>query len=220
MNNIEKNTPNEEMEDAQRIYEEENMEGYVDYNGDVDWYKIKFAEDGNANFYLQANDPSVDVDLAVYDGNKKRLANSTEDGGKELITLAVKSGVYYYIRVTHYLPATPDDRRYLLRCKNYPSESSGDGDDSLDSATAIDFGERYVGALDRNDDDDFYYIESIPDAYDGFTVIADTDFSGYDGSYKCGLRVYNEEGQAVGSKSADYGETTYLKIPVVTTGGY
>lgn len=114
-----------------------------------------------------------------------------------------------------------DDRRYLLRCKNYPTTTSGgDNNDSFDTATSIDFGEKIVGTLDKVDDDDFYYIDNLPRDYDAFTVIVDCDFSEFDGTYKCGFVIYDNLKNQVGVKRADYGEVAYLKVPIIEDGYY
>jgi murein DD-endopeptidase MepM/ murein hydrolase activator NlpD len=106
----------------------EHYECYVNKVGDEDYYKVKFDQDGKVNFYIRPEDSKLDISLYVYDENKVLISskNDTGQGGHELILqIPVKLNKYYYIKVVHINGTVSDvNKKYILRCKNYPNEKS------------------------------------------------------------------------------------------------
>lgn len=114
------------------INEDQDIRRTVEKAGDADWFKVKFAKAGNANFYLEPQQSNLQLDLRIYDANNNLLKTSTNAAGvHELITMAVKASTYYYVRVNH-SGTYSSSHSYLLRCKNYPA-----------SGTEVDFDDAY-----------------------------------------------------------------------------
>lgn len=129
---------NDTFSAAVQISDNQTINRTVEKAGDVDWFKIKFDKVGNANFYMQPGQSDLQLDLRVYDANNYLLASSTNVAGKqELITLAVKANVFYYVRVNH-SGTYKSTHSYTLRCKNYPTSGT---QVSFDSAYYINQGD-------------------------------------------------------------------------------
>ncbi len=87
------------------------------------WYYVTFAEAGKANFFLQPQSSSLDVDLRVYKSDQTtRLASSTNNVGEDdmISGIAVAAGERYYIKVSY----VKGSGSYMLRCKNYPATNN------------------------------------------------------------------------------------------------
>ena len=101
-----------------RIYDDISVTGSIK-SGEETWYYVVFDEDGKANFALQPQKASLDVDLDVYASNKTtRLGRSRKGEGQDDIVsdIEVIAGERYYIKVTQY----SGSGKYIIRCKNYP----------------------------------------------------------------------------------------------------
>ena len=145
--------------EALQITDDQTVQRTVEKAGDVDWFKIKFDQAGNANFFMQPGQSTLQLDLRVYDASNNLLATSTNAAGtQELITLAVKAGVFYYVRVNH-SGTYSSTNSYTLRCKNYPS-----------TGTTVAF-------------DSAYYINQGDSNYSGITFKNGTTV----GPYGCGV---------------------------------
>lgn len=103
---------------ARTIDNDENIYETIN-KGEEHWYKVKFNEEGKANFFLQPQDNDLDVDLYLhsYERASKYLDKSTNGKGKDdlISEFDVEADKYYYIRVKGY----NGSGKYLLRCKNY-----------------------------------------------------------------------------------------------------
>lgn len=120
---IEKRTANNNSWQAQRIQDNDDVEGRVDSILDIDWYKIQFDYDGRANFYLKPLSSRLNVDLYVYSSNMTTLLDLSKRsaGQYELIELNnIEKDRDYYIKVIHKGSSVPSNNKYHLRCKVYP----------------------------------------------------------------------------------------------------
>ena len=120
---IEKRTANNNSWQAQRIQDNDDVEGRVDSILDIDWYKIQFDYDGRANFYLNPLSSRLNVDLYVYSRNMTTLLDLSKRsaGQYELIELNnIEKDRDYYIKVVHRGSSVPSNNKYHLRCKVYP----------------------------------------------------------------------------------------------------
>lgn len=207
----ETNGPNDYFEDAQRIFEDDNIEGFVDEAGDTDWYKIRFYENGEANFYLEPQDRDLDVDLIIYDEYKHGLAFSSNlEGVHELITLNVRADEYYYIRVRHY-GNYRSGMSYLLRCKNYPNGSSGgDNDDDFTTAESMELGVCIEGTIDKDNDQDYYKLQLPYLGYDG--VLLELSYPN-GGDFHCDIYLYDRFEDEVGFIGGANEQTSFAKFP-------
>ena len=86
----------------------------------VDYWKIRFVEDGVANFWLGSIPSDCDYDLTLYDSNGTTvLAHSLHSGNtQELISrYPVVKDKYYYIRINSHYGTSPNN--YHMRAKFY-----------------------------------------------------------------------------------------------------
>lgn len=91
------------------------------------WYKIKFAQSGKANFWINSAGLGSDLDLHVYNGHgadNTELGKSTYSPGNGAPDDAVKgldvvAGVYYYVFVKDYGAGVCN---FQIKAKNYPSK--------------------------------------------------------------------------------------------------
>jgi len=91
--------------------------------GEEQWFYVNFSSEGKANFYVNPNSTTLDVDLYVYSSNKTTLLGKATSGGvgehDVIMEIPVESNKRYYIKVKAY----GGSGTYLLRCKNYIQES-------------------------------------------------------------------------------------------------
>ena len=107
---IDESEPNDSKATANTIKVGTTVYGYVENNGDDDWYKFKAPISGTAKVYLHldyATDGSPwngygDTLLDVYDSNTNYLVGARDyydtDGG-DSVTFGVKAGKTYYMMV-------------------------------------------------------------------------------------------------------------------------
>lgn len=108
---------------AKLIQDDQNIYGRVFFKDDIDTYKVKWNESGVANFYLEPQFDSLNLDLFILDQEQNLIESSLQSTGlHELIKLEVSANRFYYIQVKHAGDIGPntDRNRYLLRCKIYP----------------------------------------------------------------------------------------------------
>lgn len=104
---------------ADTTYDDYNNYGSLT-NGDVDWWKITFDEEGFANFYLSDIPTGCDYKLYVYPGSiySDSVAFSNKSGNAdEWVKCHVIPDVVYYIRVSR--ASGYSSAQYKLRMKNY-----------------------------------------------------------------------------------------------------
>lgn len=90
--------------------------------GEEQWFYVNFSSEGKANFYVNPNSTTLDVDLYVYSSNKTTLLGKATSGGvgehDVIMEIPVESNKRYYIKVKAY----SGSGTYLLRCKNYEDD--------------------------------------------------------------------------------------------------
>lgn len=137
---VEKSSRNESEEYSQLINDDDDVDGTVNERSDVDWYKIRFKDNGKANFWVRPRHEDLDVDIAVYKAIDGDLDNGLEkaadqykstrgDGKDDLVTdIPVGKGEYYYVKIKHYgsIPSGHLGNKYWLRCKLVANNFSSD----------------------------------------------------------------------------------------------
>ncbi|SCY37197.1 M23 family metallopeptidase [Alkaliphilus peptidifermentans] len=118
--------PNDTFASANRIYDDENVYGYISSRSDVDYFKIKFTQAGKANFWLGSIPSGCDYDLEVYDSSQNLLKGSYKGGNSdELISqITIEPNKDYYIKVYSYTGYDAADS-YHLRAKLYADDDYG-----------------------------------------------------------------------------------------------
>lgn len=117
---------NNTMATADRTYDDYDSYGVLSSESDVDWWKVEFDQDGQANFWLGDIPTGCDYDIFLYDEDCLGteidwLAESYNSGQTaELIQWNVEAGVDYYVKIVSYEGASPTSE-YLFRAKNTPS---------------------------------------------------------------------------------------------------
>jgi len=87
-----------------RLKDGESMFGIINKMEVEDCFVVEIKNTGTANFYLDPKDENLNVDLYIYryENENSLLGKSRNDEGKhELITLDVKEGDIYSIKVKH-----------------------------------------------------------------------------------------------------------------------
>lgn len=116
--------PNDIMATADQTNDDYDNIGALSSESDnADWWKVVFAYDGQANFWLGNIPSGCDFDLVLYPHDSidehDILECSINDGtAQELIQWDVQAGVEYYIKVEKFEGYSSS--QYLLRAKNYP----------------------------------------------------------------------------------------------------
>jgi len=116
--------PNNTRANADRINNDDDVYGRINYAGDIDWYIITFSQNGSANFWL-GNKPTgcSDIKFELYNANGILLATSaTQPNTQEQLYDFNVSATTYYIRVytisgTSYNSGA--NAFYKFRAKNY-----------------------------------------------------------------------------------------------------
>ena len=155
-----------DMQSARTLFPGITQQGYIEYVGDVDWYRIEVppgAERARFELSNQALRSPVDLSLTVYaeDGTTILGARHAPDGehGLTQITLeiAVRGLPTLYAVVRDHLGDDADPvNPYFLRV--IFSSGPGDGNDSPDSATPVQCGEVVQDAIHTPTDVDWFRV--------------------------------------------------------------
>lgn len=89
----------------------------------ADWYRIRFAYDGKANFYIKPLSDDLNIDLSLYKEDRKTLIgfSGKGPGSNELVTIYnIKKDVNYFMRVESIGKSIDTCMIYLARCRIYP----------------------------------------------------------------------------------------------------
>lgn len=156
---------NDSIGRADRIRGENHiMYGTIDSEKDVDYYKIRFDSDGEAEFYLANIPSSCDYDLYLLDSRGRELDDSTHAKNRsESIKYNVRDGRYYYLKVESYRGSSPRDYELIAYVRK--ADNRYESNDSLDDAyrlREIDSYEVIDDANISNDDDEDWYSFSVP----------------------------------------------------------
>lgn len=116
--------PNDTIKNADKLYLDEYVYGTIEDRDDVDYYKIKFSEMGQAYFRLLVPD-TEDYDFYLISPSKTVIDESTDgsDGETERIYAFVNPDEYYYIRVEGAGSSDYDDtEEYKIKVRFYNEE--------------------------------------------------------------------------------------------------
>ena len=205
--------PNDTYSTADRTYDDYDNYGTLDIEDDVDWWKVEFDEDGEANFWLGNIPEDCDFDLYVYDeygvDDGDYLARSRNGGNEqELITLEVEADVIYYAEIYSYDGSSDD--YYSFRAKNYPFEED-DGDpfeanDTFNYAYETSSGRTIRATIHNPDDVDYYEFymdgsgEALIELYD---IPGDCDYD---------LELYNYSRSRIARSTNGGNDDEYLSV--------
>jgi len=111
---------NDLMNDADTIYDDDDVYGYIGSTSDVDWFRVKFNENGRANFWVDVPNDK-DYDLYLYDSAGILIDESEKGAGSDelLSMIPVQKDTYYYIKLLGYQSSYSTTQTYHLRAKNY-----------------------------------------------------------------------------------------------------
>ena len=158
---------NDEMEYADRTYDDYDNLGYMNDSDDVDYFKIKFNDSGVANFWLGNIPAGHDYDLYLYDENGVQLAYSNKSSNEqELISYYdVKADTFYYMKVTTF-SGSSTSLKYLLRAKWYESYSDYEDNDTFSTAYVLQglIHNKITEKLSSSSDVDYYYFHVPADS--------------------------------------------------------
>lgn len=116
--------PNDTIKNADKLYLDEYVYGTIEDRDDVDYYKIKFSEMGQAYFRLSVPD-TEDYDFYLISPSKTVIDESADgsDGETERIYAFVNPDEYYYIRVEGAGSSDYDDtEEYKIKVRFYNEE--------------------------------------------------------------------------------------------------
>ena len=118
--NYEEYEPNDTMKTADKLYLDEYIYGTIEDRNDVDYYKIKFPQMGQAYFRLVVPD-NLDYDLYLLSSSGTVFDESGNgDGETERIYAFVNPDEYYYIRVEGFGKSDYDNsEQYKIRVRFY-----------------------------------------------------------------------------------------------------
>lgn len=91
---------NNTMSTADILNDDDTMYGTIGYEGDVDYFKVKFACSGNANFWLGDIPAGEDYDLYLYSSSGALIAGSESSTSQEQIYNFQVAGEYGTIYVS------------------------------------------------------------------------------------------------------------------------
>lgn len=167
--------------------------GKIQAAGDIDFYKIQFAQSGTAQFWLGSIPAGTDYDLYIYDQNQTQIARSIRGSNyDEMINgLSVTANQPYYVKVYGYNNTYNANQNYNLRvtASATPSTSADlyETNDAFTSATSVGNNTTISANLHTSTDADYYrlYVPLRSDFKLSLTNIpTDTDYD---------VRVYDLE---------------------------
>lgn len=106
---------------AYTIYDDRTYTKYVPDNGRK-WYRVRFNQNGKANFHISPQNSDLDVDIYVHDSeseNSFEYGSSTNGRGKDdtIFEIPVLANKDYYVLLKHF---SGPSGYVTLRVKNYP----------------------------------------------------------------------------------------------------
>lgn len=110
---------NNSLADADLTYDDYDNYGSISSSNDVDWWKVVFAENGQANFWMGNIPDNCNYQLYLYNSNSTLLSSSTTDQSQELIQYNVVAGIVYYVKIIS--TSGYSSSNYYFRTKNYPT---------------------------------------------------------------------------------------------------
>lgn len=140
--------PNNTTSTANTIYNDGTTYGRIAYQGDVDYYKVKFAYGGKANFWLGDIPTGKNYDLYLYNSAGGLLTSSTSTSNQELINhYPVSANTWYYLRVVSPNNSYDVSHYYRIRAKCYATKSARIYYDSSCTYSASELNSFYSSAV-------------------------------------------------------------------------
>jgi hypothetical protein len=164
--------PNNEENTATEIRLGQNREGYFQYEGDEDYYKLIVDQKGKNNIEIALSAvPGVDERFQILDKDGKKLwdANDGSKGEPESVKYFTITEGTYYIWVKGYQKNITN--KYILIARllgPWQENQEAEPSDGAEWATEIKLNTPLIGRINKNDDID-YYVLSVPEA--GFDTI-------------------------------------------------
>lgn len=151
---------NNSMPTADLIEDDDTTYGKIAFSGDEDFYKIMFASEGTANFWVGDIPSGKDYDLYLYDSNGVVIASSTSNNSantQEFIgSYHVLAHTVYYVKVFGY-NSYDAAAYYQLRVKKLIRNET-ETNNTMATADEIYNGETMQGKIGTNGDVDYYKI--------------------------------------------------------------
>lgn len=150
---------------ANTYIDNNDMYGKIGIPGDVDWYKVSWAVDGNANFYVGNIPTSCNYNLKVYSqpkaGGSLTLIRTSETVGtsETIINVPVTNDMNYYMHVYSTLSYSAS-QNYLLRAKITPIGDSMEPNNTFDTATSKTTATGFYATIHKLQDVDYYRISA------------------------------------------------------------
>lgn len=189
--------PNNQMEQADELRLGESVEGHLQNERDVDWYKLIIDKPGKNIIHIDLSGvPEIDTFLIFsdVDGNTLKSADRTREGEPEsIVNVGVTEGIYH---ISLYGSGTNDKDSYTLSVQQDRSWERGyefEPNDKVEQANEIRLNESIKGFFD---DGDFFKL-AIQEPGKNIIRISLTAVSGVDSS----MEILNEEGRLI--KNAD-----------------
>ncbi|MHB8157240.1 MAG: S8 family serine peptidase, partial [Desulfocucumaceae bacterium] len=141
--------PNNNMGSAKYISLDRNYTAYIDYSGDVDYYRFVPGYSGELEFDMWG--PSgKDYDVKLLSSGGSELEGSSGSGSSEYFTYDVTGGNTYYIKIYGYGSSYDSDRSYTFSTSLTNNQATIDM--SLSAAGSVNGGQTFtITATVRNE---------------------------------------------------------------------
>ena len=157
---------NNRKEEATELRLGQNMEGYCQYNGDEDYYKIIIDNPGKSSLQVDLSAvPGVDMRFEILDPQEKILwgHNDFPKGEPESVKYFTVTEGTYYIRVQGNLKNVAD--KYVLTARvlgPWKEGQEAEPNENFKEANELRLDVPMMGRVDRDSDID-HYVLKIPD---------------------------------------------------------
>ncbi|MCU6796810.1 S8 family serine peptidase, partial [Paenibacillus sp. WQ 127069] len=203
---------------ADIIVDDDDNYGVIGSSSDIDYYKVMFSSNGNANFYLGGIPYGRDYDLKLYDDTYQEIRSSSNSGNADemISNYPVQANRWYYVRVNGYNGSYDSSSYYHLRAKNYATISNGDvfePNDSFSQATYRESNSTTYANIHVSSDEDYYSINTVTRS--NFTATLSNIPAGADYD----LKLYNSS-QALITSSSSGGNANEGFAPILDPGTY
>lgn len=141
--------PNNNRASAKYISLDRNYTAYIDYSGDVDYYRFVPGFSGELEFDMSG--PSgKDYDVKLLSSGGSELEGSSGSGSSEYFTYDVTGGNTYYIKIYGYGSSYDSDRSYTFSTSLTNNQATIDM--SISAASSVNGGQTYtITATVRNE---------------------------------------------------------------------
>ena len=155
--------PNDSQYTATTYENDADMYGTISSTSDVDYFKVTFGRDGNANFYLGNIPSDCNYDMKIYSqpisGGGLTLLRTLATSGnyEQLLNLPVTSDKIYYMQV-YSSKGSSTTAKYQVRAKITPTDDKFEPNNSFGTATALSTYSYIDATLHKTGDIDYYVV--------------------------------------------------------------